>query len=612
MLRFLRFVFKHRSGMLQPTGTKPQVQPVQAASLARVRETLHRGLIVMETTNGAIYMSWRLLPEDSLDIGFHVYRETATSGPILLNSDPIVQTTDFIDIKPSSDPEATYWVVPVNEGIEEPAGSSARVRILNHERQPFISIPLPENIKFQNLAIADLDGDGEYEFIIKWPDEEIDPFKGAGWHRSATTYNLDAYRLDGTRLWRYDLGWDIETGVWYSPFVAFDFNGDGRAEVAVKTGERNGDHRNWSGRVKSGPEFLTILDGGTGEEITRKAWPPRYREFYSWQSRNMIGVAYLDGIHPFVLLERGTYNVMYLDAYRLEDNGLIPYWHWNSHEEPGWDYFGQGGHQLHVADLDGDGFDEILLGTCAIDHDGTGLWSTGLQHCDHAYVGKIDPRQPGLQVYFGIEGVLPGAKSTGLCLVDAKTGNLIWSSSDITYHVHNHGLVSDIDARYPGMECYSGEQARRKRWLYSADGTLIADESNVDWGLSPNAVYWDGDLQREILYQGRIFDFPTDHTWMEGISENTQVSSQGENYFNCFIADLFGDWREEIIVSVPGEIRIYTTTIPAVDRRVTLMNDPIYRMDVAFYSSGYAQPPMTSFWLAEKRDVEMRSARENG
>jgi rhamnogalacturonan endolyase len=562
-------------------------------------ELLDRGLVVLETASGEVHVSWRLLLEDPPTIAFNVYRGNG-SDATKLNGDPVAQTTDFVDHDPVLERGASYWVVPVVGGIEQPEATSRQVGVLNKDRLPYISIPLREQVMFQNLAIADLDGDGAYEFVVKWPNVEIDPFKGAGWHRSDTTYKLEAYRLDGTWLWQHDLGWDIETGIWYSPFVAYDFNGDGRAEIAVKTGE--GDHRDWTGRVKSGPEYLAILDGMTGQEITRTAWPARFPEFYSWNSRNMIGVAYLDGLRPFVLSERGTYNAMFLDAYRLVDNQLVTYWRWSSYDEPGWAYFGQGCHQLHVADVDGDGRDEVLLGSCAIDHDGTGLWSTGLQHCDHAYIGKIDPSRPGLQVYYGIEGVIPGPKARGICEVNARTGEILWATDATTRHVHNHGLVSDIDPRYPGMECYSGEQTEPGRWLHAADGTLIADENTIDWGVAPNAVYWDGDLQREVLYRGRIFDFPSDRTWLEGIPENTQVSSQGENYFNCFVADVFGDWREEVIVSVPGEIRIYTTTVPAEDRRVTLMADPIYRLDVAHFSSGYAQPPMTSFWLAEKKE----------
>ena len=600
MVRFLRLIFKIRAGGRKKVSSKPTPHPISEPFHDHITEKLGRGLIVMESPNGEVYLSWRLLPEDSPEIGFNVYYSDANTEPTKLNTDPIVQTTDFEDHTPLMGPDLKYWIVPVVEDNEQPINESLHVSIMNKDRQPYISIPLSDQKLFQNIAIADLDGDGEYEFIIKWPDTEIDPFQGAGWHKSETTYKLDAYKLDGTLLWRFDLGWDIEMGIWYSPFVAYDFDGDGKAEIAVKTGD--GDHRDRSGRVQSGPEYLTILNGMTGQIITRAPWPARYPEFYSWKSRNMIGVAYLDGIHPFVLTERGTYNAMFLNAYRLEDNRLKLYWEWNSHEESQGDYYGQGCHQMHIADLDGDGMDEVLLGSCAIDHDGKGLWSTGFGHCDHAYVGKIDPQREGFQVYFGVEGIIPGPKSKGICEVDAATGNIIWALEDTTYHIHNHGLVSDIDPQYPGMECYSGEKEFTKRWLYTAQGTLIADEKTVDWGISPNAVYWDGDLQREILYQGRIFDYSSGKTWLEGVQENLRESSQGENYFNCFIADIFGDWREEIIVSVPGEIRIYATNIPAENRRVTLMHDPIYRMDVALYSSGYAQPPMTSYWIAGDRN----------
>ncbi len=146
-------------------------------------------------------------------------------------------------------PDLKYWIVPVVEDNEQPINESLHVSIMNKDRQPYISIPLSDQKLFQNIAIADLDGDGEYEFIIKWPDTEIDPFQGAGWRKSETTYKLDAYKLDGTLLWRFDLGWDIEMGIWYSPFVAYDFDGDGKAEIAVKTGD--GDHRDRSGHVRS-------------------------------------------------------------------------------------------------------------------------------------------------------------------------------------------------------------------------------------------------------------------------------------------------------------------------------------------------------------------------
>jgi rhamnogalacturonan endolyase len=251
-------------------------------------------------------------------------------------------------------------------------------------------------------------------------------------------------------------------------------------------------------------------------------------------------------------------------------------------------YHGQGAHYMHSADVDFDSYDEVILGSCVINENGRGLWSTGLSHPDHCYVGDIDPGHPGLEIYYGIEGVIhPIPKyDNGICLVDAATGKVLWGIEENAYHIHQQGLVSDIDPSHPGMECYSGEDEYPKRWLHSANGTLIENEETFDIGLRPKAVYWDADLQRELVYGGRIFDYETDYTHLTGV--------QG---YEVAWADILGDWREEIIVSLEGELRIYVTTIPAQDRRVCLMQDPIYRLDVAHLSMGYAQVPTTSYCL---------------
>jgi rhamnogalacturonan endolyase len=243
---------------------------------------------------------------------------------------------------------------------------------------------------------------------------------------------------------------------------------------------------------------------------------------------------------------------------------------------------------MHSADVDSDGYDEVILGSCVINENGRGLWSTGLSHPDHCYVGDIDPGHPGLEIYYGIEAVVqPIPKyDNGICLVDAATGNVLWGIKENAYHIHSQGLVSDIDSSFPGMECYSGEKDFIRRWLHSANGTLIENEETFDIGLSPKAVYWDADLQRELTHEGRIFDYETDYTHYSNV--------QG---YQVAWVDLLGDWREEIIVSLEGELRIYITTIPAQDRRVCLMQDPIYRLDVAHLSMGYAQVPTTSYCL---------------
>ena len=360
----------------------------------------------------------------------------------------------------------------------------------------------------------------------------------------------------------------------------FDFDGDGRAEVAVKTGE--GDPRDPDGRVTSGPEWLSILDGLTGEEIARAPWPSR-DDFpdYNYYCRNQLGVAYLDGKTPCLVVVRGTYNTIKAVAYELRpgDGGdgrreLRELWRWQDRED-GPRYRGQGAHILRAADVDGDGRDEVILGAAVLDDNGAGLWSLGMGHPDHVTVGGLDPSRPGLQIQYGFE---TRQTRNGICMVDAATGKLLWGLDEPTVHVHSSGLCADIDPAHPGVESYGGERdLPDKRWLFSAQGRLLGTAELG--GLAPRAAYWDGDLQRELLVRGRLRDFG-------GGEHPARIEGSV-----VLIADILGDWREEIITSVPGELRIYTTTIPATDRRVCLMQDPIYRLDVAGATSGYYQVP---------------------
>jgi rhamnogalacturonan endolyase len=203
-------------------------------------------------------------------------------------------------------------------------------------------------------------------------------------------------------------------------------------------------------------------------------------------------------------------------------------------------------------------------------------------------VGDIDPGRPGLEVYYGIE---PSRPKNTMCLVDARTGEILWGHDERTRHIHSSGLCSDIDPAHPGSECYSGERdLRDKRWLRNCKGRVLATEDLG--GLAPRAVYWDADLQRELLARGRILDY--------GQPRDTDTAPRVEGHIAA-VADVLGDWREEIITSTAGELRIYTTTIPAADRRVCLMQDPLYRMDVVCAAMGYYQVPMTSYDLATQK-----------
>nr|MDO8085258.1 hypothetical protein [Candidatus Sigynarchaeum springense] len=215
------------------------------------------------------------------------------------------------------------------------------------------------------------------------------------------------------------------------------------------------------------------------------------------------------------------------------------------------------------------------------------------QHADHVYAGEIDPARPGLEIYFGIQGE-PTSKlevDFGMCCVDASTGKVVWAGNETTRHIHDRGLVSDIDGSYPGMECYSGEQGdTMPRWLFQANGSLLANRSTFNEGTRANAVFWDADLQREILNWEKVYNFEDRSTLLNYWRPNQRIIA---------IGDLFGDWREEFVVASSRELRVYTTTVPAIDRRVTLLADPIYRDSVAHASMGYWQVPMMQTCLAD-------------
>lgn len=549
----------------------------------RIAEELDRGLVVRPGDEGKIYLGWRLLKSDPPQAAFNVYRRAAQGEAVRLNATPIAKTTDLVADAPREAGDWRYFVPPVVNG-REGSSSPEIAGPPPDDRRPYLAIALDGKHTVQKIGIADLDGDGRLDYVLKQPGDNIDPYEQY-WKPSPDTYKLEAYGHDGKLLWRYDLGWSIERGIWYSPYVVYDFDGDGRAEVAVKTGE--GDPRDADGRVTKGPEYLTVLDGATGRPAARADWPSRdgFGEGlrgYNYASRNQLGVACLDGKTPSLIVARGTYNLMKVVAYTLRGGRLRELWRWdNSKATRSWQ--GQGAHWMHAADIDGDGRDEVLLGSCALDDDGTPLWTTGLGHPDHFYVGDIDPSRPGLEIYYGIE--TRQKERNGMCLVEASTGKVLWGHEGPTRHVHGQGMCSDIDPRYPGWECYSADTDATKDFAFarlrSAKGEVIGEENLGGFGA--RCAYWDADCQRELVLGHRIAKYRGKDLGLR--IEGSVVA----------VADVLGDWREEIITSVPGEMRIYTTTIPATDRRACLLSDPIYRIDVAHAAMGYYQVPMLGY-----------------
>lgn len=545
---------------------------------AMVEERLGRGLVAVPTGEDAVYLSWRLLREDPGDIAFDLYRATAGAEAVKLNSVPLAQTTDFVDADAPLDRENVYTVRPAG-GDADPGPALGRTTLPAHPPiRSYKTIPLRDDLPEEGvhkIGIGDLDGDGEYDFVVKRPRGGLDPSHD---RPSPTTFKVEGYTSEGELLWRNDLGWSIELGTWYSPMLVYDFDGDGKAEVALKTGE--GDPRNEEGRVMSGPEFVSVWDGETGDRVDRADWIAR-GDPADWgdlqgnrMSRHMLGVAYLDGKTPALLVLRGIYGLMKLDAWLLRDGALRKAWSWTN-ETAGWRYQGQGQHNIHVADIDGDGRDEILYGSIAIDHDGRTLWSTGYGHGDRFYLTDVDPERPGLEIWYSYEDPHP---QNGVSLWDAHTGRLIFGTPEPTGDDQvDRALTGDIDPTHPGMELWADG------FFFTSQGEPIEGEIPPLDGL----LWWDADLLREIHHRGAVYEWQGD-TLTTGIEGEVLVW-----------ADLFGDWREEVLTYEDGDLRIYTTTIPAEDRRVTLMQDPLYRKDVALKAMGYDQVPMTSYYLGE-------------
>jgi len=546
------------------------------ALLAQSAEKLDRGVVAMRQADGSLYVGWRLLESDPAGTAFHVYRQTGQADAARrLTAEPVRESTNFVDAEAPKEGNPRYFVRPVTAAGEGPP-SPAVAPSGAPAGESHVAIRLQGDYRTHKVAAGDLDGDGRYELVIQQPDFNTDPYQAPGyWKKSPDTYKLEAYSLDGRFLWRHDMGWSIEAGTWYAPYVVYDLDGDGKAEVYCKGGE--GDPREPEGHVKSGPEWLYKLDGQTGQIVKRIPWIPRLPEIgeYNHFCRNMLAVAYLDGRRPHLLMQRGTYRAIVIEAY---DPDLNLVWRWNSHNEKE-KYDSQGAHTIRVADVDGDGCDEIIVGSCLVDHDGKAMWTLGIGHPDTCYVGKIDPARPGFQIFFGIE---PRQKSGAVRLVDAASGETLWANTEATVHVHSQGMCGDILAEHPGQECYAGEaKGGDQAWMYTAQGKRIGDE-NIG-SLAPWTLWWDADPQKEIILKGRLMKFQGETLFAPPGADRPQM-----------VADLLGDWREELVVATGGELRVYSTTIPAATRRTCLMQDRLYRLYVATNSMGYNTPPQHS------------------
>lgn len=589
-------------------------------------EKLSRGLIGIPTEEG-MYFSWRMTLEDAAGLQFDLYRSSGGGAEVKLNKEPIDRTSDFLD-------RTVDYTVDNRWTLKATTGEVAIwTRLKGEERNPYLSVPVckPEDGEIagesftytaNDCSVGDLDGDGEYEIILKWSpsNSKRPPQRGF----TGNTY-LDAYKMDGRRLWRIDLGPNVRSGAATTNFLVFDFDGDGCAEICCKTGDgtvdglghrigdAQADWRTWDkksptyGKIVNGPEYLTVFEGRTGKELDSKEYIPTRYPLDGWggvggncgndntggrSDRFTAGVAFLDGKTPSPVMVRGWYGRTVVAAWTFTNGALKHTWTFDS-AAPGWEaYSGMGNHSVTVADFDGDGCDEICVGAMTVDHDGKGLFTTGLRHGDALHAGRFIPSRQGMQV-FGVhenEGDNEIVKRTpAVAMFDGATGEIIWQ--DGLGQDAGRGVAADIDPRYDGAECWCNIGGLRR----GDTGEIISNRKPDSCNFT---IYWDADPLAELLDHVSIskWNWNAESTDLLLKAERV-VSNNGTKGNPCLSGDILGDWREEVIWPSEDqtELRIYSTTIPAVDRRATWMNDRQYRLAIAWQNVAYNQPPHSSF-----------------
>lgn len=692
-------------------------------------EKLDRGVVALPAANKGIFLSWRLLGTDSKTVCFDVERD----GKVIAQH---IRITNFVDLEGTT--SHTYRIITYQA---EPKMDASAERDVSKPVRPwaelFRSLPVnrpadgktPDGRTYSytpnDCSVGDVDGDGEYEIVLKWDPTNAHDNSHDGYTGEVI---FDCYKLDGTQLWRINLGKNIRAGAHYTQFLVYDFDGDGKAEMVCKTSagsidaknhfvseaatdadirgvDNQADYRNKAGRIMEGPEMLTIFNGLTGEALHTiwynpnrafgvgknvaegeqlKNGYPAYSSIWGDKSnygnrgeRYLAGVAYLDGADklPSAVMCRGYYTRSYLWAVDFDGKQLHTKWLHASVSPNDWvltdgngkivkeahglknadkdgrelsaTAYGQGAHSLAVGDVDGDGCDEITYGSAAINHDGTLLYSTGLGHGDAQHLADLDPDRPGLE-YFMVHEAYP----YGSDLRDARTGEILYRTYD--RDDTGRGLAADIDASHRGYEMWSSDKpavrdvkgetiyeaknAWGKRPLNSPKGARppkqpMPPKEMDDWNSNERTsfrasslmpamnfrIYWDGDLQDELLANGRAPHFPPYLQKWNGKSAEALPLSNGKQLFEMghsvsnnwskatpnLQADILGDWREELIYwdeSDASHLNIFTTNIPTDYRVPTLMHDHVYRMGVAWQNVGYNQPPHLGYYLPDKAE----------
>lgn len=655
-----------------------------------------------KSANNKILLSWRMLPGDTDSTAFNLWRSTNGGSSWSCVNDALktgkkgIRATNYAMAPGSAKKDQTFRLTYADEtkkGTEMTCDEYIAEYTMSYDqissKLPYVEIPLqptddcsdyPEYLKYQanDCSVGDLDGDGQMEIVVKRlltvynsSGEITATSEGAGDSdkRARHIAIFDAYKIDGTFLWRVKSGPNIIAGNSIN-FAVADLDGDGRCEMVTKTsegtvfgdgyeipdtdGDGKTDYRDiWPAghytgdgpKGYGGPEFFSVIDGKTGRELARAnficrgkegetpaelaqnweendwKWDPRTKK-YQWKLANSLrlGVAkFQEGRGLQIFLGRGVYGRTVVEGWQYDPtpNGdfagtLTRLWKLDTDDSGGKDvnkdgkpfsaYAGQGNHAFNVADLDGDGLDEVMYGSCAWDNDGTGLWTTGLGHGDANHVGVFQKDYEGLQVYHCLEN-----GKTEVALHDAKTGSTIWAIVAATEGDQGRCMVADVDPTSPGCEFWKyGSELYNQygKELYNSDGTR-KKESSANAG-----IWFDGYLNRQMINENIINSFSHGRTftmYRYDISFNNSTKSNPGWY-----GDMLGDWREEVIVPDQTKLKnlkLFSTWYPTEHRIPWLMLDHTYYMQCIHEQVGYNQPTNVGFYMgSEMTDEEIWEA----